>query len=227
VACFIRITDKIYSYKIYTLTLTIWICNLHKHLLTVGHAPYWRHTGAVHLTTDTSLHTQLKADHPENAFSVITTTSEFYYLTKTWCLSYEQYACPQFEVCSAEYILVYLQMTRRRVNYMSEYMKTCTANTTQYICVCMCVCVWMYMYVCIYVCMYLFIYVWICVCVYIYVYMCVYVDVYVYVCIYERMCTCVYIHTRTHMYVIHKYIIQVVNVQNGISLKISNIKLLH
>ena len=76
-------------------------------------------------------------------------------MCKLWtiCLS-------TIEVCSAGYILVYLQMTRTRVNHVPENMKTstkfchnllmkcghwcdkCTPNTTQYV----------FMYVCMYVC---------------------------------------------------------------------------
>jgi hypothetical protein len=87
-------------------------------------------------------------------------------------------------VCSAGYILVYLQMTRTRVNHVSENMKTstkfchnllmkcghwcdkCTPNTT-HVCVCIC------MYVCVYICMSICVCMYICVCVCVYVHMCV------------------------------------------------------
>ena len=132
--------------------MTIWICYLHKHLLTVRHYPYLQYTVAIHVTKDTSLHTQLKADHPENAFAVITTAFWVLCLTRTWCVSYEQYAFPQLKCAVLDYILIYLQMTRTRVNHVPENMKTstkfchnllmkcghwcdkCTPNTTQYIC---------------------------------------------------------------------------------------------
>jgi hypothetical protein len=134
-------------------------------------------------------------------------------LTKTWCVRYEQYACPQFEVCSAGHILVYLHMTRTRVNYVSENMQTNTRFCHNLLMKCghwydkcghwydKCghwydKCGHWYdkctpnttQYVCTYVCMH--------VCTYVCM---MYVDMYVYVCMYIYMCVCVCVYVRMYV----------------------------
>jgi len=122
-------------------------------------------------------------------------------LTRTWCVKLRTICLSTIEVCSAGYILVYLEMTRTRVNHVPENMKTstkfchnllmkcghwcdkCTPNTTH--------CMYVYTHVCTtYIRMYMCNVHIISACV------CTYVFIYIYIYIYVCVCLCTYVYVK-------------------------------